>query len=242
MMMKPLASVVLPILADLTGVGLFLWLGPVLLGQFGKLGFFNSVLLGLFFVLFCLAVYAMKKLQPESPRPGPGWLTSLLASRRALAVLGVLFALTISLATAYTTGFLDSVVRLEQTILDEPSATIYLLLTPASWFGLALVYMLMLSTQSEQIVPPFTPRYYLLSYLGLVGVNLMAVVLTAVWQALFVRFPPAGGSPLPGLLLFLLYLGLFFLFCLIYVARVSRPGSLITFLLFLALLVASAGV
>jgi hypothetical protein len=29
---------------------------------------------------------------------------------------------------------------------------------------------------------------------------------------------------------------------LIYVARVSRPGSLITFLLFLALLVASAGV
>lgn len=241
-MMKSLASVVLPILADLTGVGLFLWLGPVLLGQFGVLGFFNSVLLGLFFVLFCLAVYAIKKLQPESPRPGPGWLTSLLASRRALAVLGVLFALTISLATAYTTGFLDSVVRLEQTILDEPSATIYLLLTPASWFGLALVHMLMLSTQSEQIVPPFGPRYYLLSYLGLVGVNLMAVVLTAVWQAVFVRFPPAGSSPLPGLLLFLLYLALFLPPRLIYVARVSRPGSLITFLLFLALLVASAGV
>lgn len=215
----------IPFLADLIGVALAFLLLPPLAVRLQELAFFNSVILGLAFLLFCLAVYALKKLSPVEPAPFAGIL-----ARRPLSVLGVFFALVFTLAIAYVVGFLDSVVDVNRFLLDEPAVTLYLLLTPASWFGLSLIYMLLLSGETEQTVQPGSGRYALFSLLGLSGINLMAVVFTAVANALWVRFDTLGGAYLIFLLTFLLYLLLFVPPRLLYEAKQNRPWGLLTFL------------
>lgn len=217
-----------PILADLAGLVLILFALAPMARQFQDLGFINSVWMGFFFVLFCLAVYGLKKL-----RPGPGQEQGSLAfffEKNTLGALGVLFALSISTATAYVVGFLDSVVAINRGLLDEPSVTIYLLLTPASWFGLALIYMLLLTSETDATVEPQTARYALVSFLGLAGVNLMGVVFTAVWQALWRRFSGIEGSTWLPLLNFVLYLFLLGPPRLIYFARSRSILAVLTFL------------
>jgi hypothetical protein len=201
--------------------------------QFQNLGFFNSVILGAVFLLFCFSVYAIKKLQPFSP-----WASSLslLADERTRGALGVLFALFLMLAVSYVAGFLDSVVAINRNILDEPSVTIYLLLTPASWFGLALIYMLLLVNEPEPTVPADSPGHFLLTWLGLSGVNLMAVALTAVWQAIWARFALPASFPLTVAFIFLLYLLLFGPPRLLYLKKYPSFLAVISFIPYLAYL------
>ena len=212
---------VIPILADLVGVGLAFLLLPLLAERFQALAFINSVILGFFFLLFCLAVYGLKKLAPVER--GTLALRRSLLAQRPLGVLGVIFALIFTVAVAYSVGFLDSVVGVNRFLLDEPSVTLYLLLTPASWFGLSLIYMLLLSGETEQTVQPGEGRYPLLSLAGLSGVNLMAVGLTAVSQSLWARYPGVGNSYLVFTLTFLLYLLLFGPPRLLYQTKQPRP-------------------
>lgn len=203
--MKHLSGYIVPLLADATGVGLALLLLRPLAQRFQEMAFINSVLLGIFFLLFFLGVYALKRLIPATSSYGRAE-PQPLPSARILAVFGVLFALAYTLAIAYVVGFLDSVIHLNRQVLDEPSATMYLLLTPASWFGLSLLYMLMLSSPTESTVQPGTPRYAILAFLGLTAINLMAVVLTAVWHALWLRFEPPASSWWLAILIFIVYL------------------------------------
>lgn len=223
--------------ADLTGFALALWLLPPLSQQFQNLGVINSVLMGLFFVLFCLAVFGLRKLRLTTMTGAS--VPAILLEKQTLGALGVLFALAISTATAYVVGFLDSVVAINRGLLDEPSITIYLLLTPASWFGLALIYVLVLTNETEPTVEPASGRYWAVSLLSLAGVNLMGVAFAAVWQALWHRFTGVQGATLLIALNFLLYLLLVGPPRLIYFSRsrsVLSLLSLIPFLLFLAFL------
>lgn len=223
-----------PLLADLAGLGLALILLPLLSRQFHNLGFVNSVWMGFFFVLFCLAVYGLKKLRGFSSQKEI--IPAFLLEKQALGALGVLFALMVSTATAYVVGFLDSVVAINRGLLDEPSVTIYLLLTPASWFGLSLIYMLLLTSETEATVEPHTARYTLVSLLGLVGVNFMGVVFTAVWQALWQRFSGVEGTTLLVVLNAILYLCLLGPPRLIYLSRNRHIIVVLTFLPFLVYL------
>jgi hypothetical protein len=224
----------LPLLADLLGVGLYFLLAAPLAGRLGQFGIGNSVLLGIVFVLFCLAVYALKKLQPV---PGPLFKPArLLDNRRLAAALGVIFALCYALVIAYVTGFLDSVANLNRAVLDEPAAAIYLLLSPATWFGLALVYMLLLSTPVESTLVPGSRNYQAATLLGLLGVNLMAVVLSAFRLTVAGRFGEGGW--LISVAVLLCYLLLLLPPRLIHAGRAGQPLSLLSFLLLLAFLAA----
>lgn len=229
--------------ADLVGVGLALLLLSPLTARLEEMAFVNSIILGLFFLLFCLAVYALKKLAPvRSAAPAPP-VVRLLLEKRPLTVLGVVFALVYSLAIAYAVGFLDSVVGVNRFLLDEPAVTVYLLLTPASWFGLSLIYMLLLSGETEETVPADSGRYGFLSLLGLSGINLMGVALAAVGSAVWARVDPAGGSTLVIVVAFLLYLLLLGPPRLIYQAKQPRPWwlGLVTFIPLLLYLAWSVG-
>lgn len=217
-----------PILADLTGLALTFLLLPALTVRFSQLSVINSVIMGFFFVLFCLSVYGIKKLNDDGK--GGRILPPLLLERRTLGALGVLFALFISLATAYVVGFLDSVVAINRGLLDEPAVTIYLLLTPASWFGLALIYMLVLNSDVEATVNRDEYRYLLVSFLSLSGVNLMLVVATAVWQAVWSRFELAEGATVFLILNFVLNLLLFGPPRLLYITKNPRVIAILTYL------------
>lgn len=220
-------TVISPILADLTGLALVFLLLPALTVRFSQLGVINSVIMGFFFVLFCLSVYGIKKLD-DNPK-GNRLLPHLFLDRRVLGALGVLFALSISLATAYVVGFLDSVVAINRGLLDEPAVTIYLLLTPASWFGLALIYMLVLNSDVEATVNRDEYRYLLVSFLSLSGINLMLVVATAVWQAVWSRFALTEGATVFLILNFILNLLLFGPPRLLYLTKNPRPVAILTF-------------
>lgn len=220
--------------ADLLAIAIAIQFLPQLSQQFQNLGFFNSVLVGIVFIIFCFSVYGIKKL--HTVRPSGLVLPSFLLEKRLLTVLGVFFALAISTALGYVTGFLDSVVALNRGLLDEPSVTIYLLLTPASWFGLALIYMLVLSSPTEPAVKPSALRYGVVSALSLLGVNVMGLIFVAVWQAVWARFNTGDAGALGiflNLVLFLLLLGPP---RLIYTARVRQILAVASFVAFIAYL------
>lgn len=230
---------VLAFVADLLGFALVLLLMPQISRQFQNLSFFNSVLMGIFFVLFCLSVFGLKKLRQTSTVSAE--FSSRFLQKRTLSVLAVFFALSISTATAYVVGFLDSVVAINRGLLDEPAVTIYLLLTPASWFGLALIYMLVLTNESEASVEPTAVRYGLVSLLGLIGVNFMGLVFAAVWQAVWTRFSSVQSATVPMVLvLFVLFLLLLGPPRLIYLSRNPQLASVLTFLPFVLYLAAIA--
>lgn len=223
--------------ADLGGFALVYLLLAPLSQQFQDLGVINSVWMGLFFLVFCLSVYGLKKLRPTATHGAS--LPAILLEKQTLGGLGVIFALAISTATAYVVGFLDSVVAINRGLLDEPSVTIYLLLTPASWFGLALIYVLVLTNETEPTVKPASGRYVAVSFLSLAGVNLMGVVFTAVWQALWQRFTGVQDATFLIAINFVLYAFLIGPPRLIYFSR-SRSAigllTLVPFLLYLAFL------
>ncbi|MDX1689019.1 MAG: hypothetical protein R3248_13640 [Candidatus Promineifilaceae bacterium] len=224
---------VLPLLSDLLAAGLAFLLLPALSSRFQAFSFMNSVIAGLFFAVFCLAVYGVKRLRSRAPARPP--LSSLLKPR-PLTVLAVIFSFALTAAVSYIAGFLDSVVAVNRGLLDEPSVTVYLLLTPASWFGLSLIYVLVMTAETEPDLAPGSGRRAAVSLLALLGVNLMAIMMTAVLQAVTARFGPPAFSAL----LFLLFLGLYLLLFgpprLLYLARQRSWGAVITFLPLLALL------
>lgn len=234
--MSWLAEAMPPLLADLAGLVFALLFLPRLATQFQDLGFVNSVILGLFFLLFCLSILGLRRLEGQ----GAAQILTPLLEKRVLGALGVFFALCISLATAYVTGFLDSVVDINRGLLDEPSVTIYLLLTPASWFGLALIYMLLLTGESEPAVTKESPRYLLVSLSALGGVNLMAVATTAVWQAVWHRFSAPEGAATFVALNFILYLLLYGPPRLLYLDKNPGLMAVLSFVPLLLILSSSA--
>jgi hypothetical protein len=206
--MRQRGSALLALVADAAGVAAgVLWLNG-LAEQYSQMRFINSVSLGAFFVLFLLGVYWLKRL-----RPAP-WLRTM-----PFLVLGGLFAFTLSTAIGYSVGFLDSVAGMNRELLDEPSVTIYLLLTPASWFGISLIYVLLLSTESAPL-----PWQAGRALLALLAVNAMALALAAVAQAFWQRLDLATGW-LPFLATLLLGLLLFALLRLLYLGRKWKPAA-----------------
>lgn len=224
---------VIPLLSDLVAAGLGVLLLPALSARFQSFSFMNTVVAGLFFTFFCLAVYGIKRLRPVGSGGPP---LAFLLERRPLAVLAVFFSLSLTLAVAYVAGFLDSVVNVNRELLDEPSVTVYLLLTPASWFGLSLLYMLVVTAETEPDLSPDGGRYAVVSFLALAGVNLMAVMMTAVLQAVSARFGPAANGAFLAALIFILYLLLFGPPRLLFLARQRSWTAVITFLPLLAFL------
>lgn len=201
--------------ADALGlVAAILWL-PALAEQFARMTFVNSVYLGGFFLFFLLGINVFRRL-----RPAP-WLRD----RRMLFLAGF-FAFMLSTAVGYSVGFLDSVAGMNREIMDEPSVTIYLLLSPASWLGLSLIYVLLLSTESE--AQPWRP---LRAFLALAAANAMAIALAAVARAFWLRLDPANGW-LPILATLALALLLFAPPRLIYLGKegAARPPALLAWL------------
>lgn len=188
--------VIVALVADLLGLAWVALLPPLAL-RLGRFAFSNSILLGAFFLFFLLGIYVLKRL-----RPAP-WLRA-----RPFQVLAALFAFVLANAVAYSVGFLDSVAALNRQTLDEPAAALYLLLTPASWLALSLIYLLMLSLEAEPAAWS-ERRRPVLALSALLAINLMALALAAVTRALWFRFSAEPSwllLPVTWLLLLLLFL------------------------------------
>ena len=222
--MKQLNTYLPPLIADGLGVLFLFWVTPPLLAQFSDKVFINSVIIGGFFALFCWAVVLIRRLQN-----GPGGI-DLNRYKWWLVGLSLPFIFFVIWGIADVIGFLDSVLVINNALLDEAGATIYLLITPASWLTIGLIYSAILAFEMEQTAPRTTIRHFLYATLGLSGVNLMIAVVMAYWGVLWQRSAPAG-SPVASLLWLLpLFLLLFGPPRLVYLARRPHWLPLLTFL------------
>ena len=217
-----------PIAAD--GLALLLlmyWLLP-LAAQLQERGGLNVLWLGGAYILLCLGVYAIRKLElapaaPDLTLPGP----------RIRGALGLFFGLTMMTAVAWQLGFFDVALTIDPMELGEGEAASFFVFAPSAWLGLALCYILVLAFNVAPTVRRDTGYYPWLALAGLLGVNAMLLLATAQLRAI-AEGAITGGHWLSFVASVVLLLFLFGPPRLLYLSRQPRLSAAVTFLALLA--------
>ena len=210
--MKASTAYLPPLIADLVGALLLVTVVPLLVAQFSVYQGANAIWLTLIFALFCVSVSGTKRLQPAAGALDP------LRYKRLLIAAGVLFVLLLTWAIIDTWGYTQGVANMTNAVVNEGEATTYLLV-PATWIGIGLVYVLVLTQPAPATVAPGTPRFLLLATASLLGINVMLVAFTAYWAVVVSRMAPAGGHVGWLLLIFTALAALFLPARIYYYAR-----------------------
>ena len=214
-----------PIVADGVGVALFLLAGPVWVAQFSEVSATSSFLMGGLYVLFLVGVYVTKRLQ------GSGVLLAQVWSNRPVRIsIGVLMALFLFVSVSDMVGIIQLLTTLDNTLLDETGAAIYLLVTPATWFGIGMVYVLILLSDTQPTVADDSPRFALTSFVSLGLANVYLVGMTAYWRSALER---TDFAPIVAILMLVSLVVLYLPPRLLYVWRTGRFLSLISFIILL---------
>lgn len=206
---SPLSAAIPALLADVPGIaGLFV-LFPSLAITLSQPSGVNALLLSGGFLLFCLGVFWLRRLQPANG--GGEW-----AGRNWRIVLAVVFALVMSLAIAWQLGFFRSGLQVDTRDLGEGGSASYFVFGPGAWLGFSALYVLVLGFTVRPSVAAGSGRWMAVATLGLLAVNVMLLILSAqsrVWVGTATLSLPA------------LYAALLLLFLpprLVYIAR--GPG------------------
>ena len=174
-------TAVSPIVDILTIIALLMW-GNQLANQFQTLSAINATILGGVFILFCFAVYWLKKLEPTSEQT-PNWIPSFTLSVTGQRVLGVCVGVGLALGVAHQLGYLESIFIVDDRVLGAGESSAFFVYGPASWLGGGLIYMLILSSTTPPRFLRNDSRFNLFAILGLAGVNLMLVFAMAELSA-----------------------------------------------------------
>ena len=189
------ANAFIPVLADLSGVLLYLLLLPRLVSAFSQPSIASALFIILVYLSFCGSVYLLRR-QPPSVAPR---YQDLLAST------GLLFSLFVGYMVAESAGFFANVGELDSD--PGPVAILAVLISGALWLALLFLYPLLLSLP----IAPAEATTQAQSLLALLGVNLMILVTAAYWQATFADVEPYDDLTAGGKLLIFLAVYLFFL-------------------------------
>lgn len=180
------------------------------------------------FIFYCLAVYWLKRLEPDvDPEKIPAWLDWLLQPR-ILRLLGAAFALFFTSLLAMQLGYFDAIFQVDVRELGSGESASLLTYAPGAWLASFLIYLLILGSTASPTILHTNSRYSLWQTLGLVVVNGMVLLVTAVLATYNLSW--AWGVPL--LLLFIL---MFVPPRLVYWQKRPSALSLLTFALFLTI-------
>ena len=194
----------LPLLADGVGVAGVILLLPALSAQLATISTMNVLLIGGMFVLYCTAVILIRKLAPMADADRlsrlPGWLTQT----RTMRLLAVLFALTLAVLFLQQFGYWESIFVVDDRVLGAGESASLFVYGPGAWIGVSLFYLLVLSSSVRETIEETSPNYAGLALFGLLGVNGMLLLGTAVLHSLafFDGWLGAVGAFLLLLLLF----------------------------------------
>lgn len=228
------AGTAVALLADAAGVGLFLLFFSPLANQFGEIRSINAAVLGSVFVLFCISVYLLKKLE-ATPAPAaavhvPDWLLTA----RSLRMAGFLFGVWIAAGLAHQLGYFDLMLAVDDRVLGAGESSAFFVYAPGSWLGGALIYALILSSTAPPRFQLSQPRYRWIAFAGLLGVNGMLLVTAVALNALIYTLAPVWVG-LVGLALLLL------LFAPVRLIYFQRQPSVTVLISHLILLLVAAG-
>ncbi len=183
MKQKERLLLILPLLADAVGVAGVILLLPTLSAQFAAPGTINVLIISGVFVVYCTAVYLIRKLEPTADADRisrlPAWLTGTLTMR----LLAIGFALALAVLFLQQFGYWDSIFVVDDRILGAGESSSFFVYGPAAWIATSLFYVLVLSASVRVTIEEQSRNYAGLALLALLGVNGMVVLGTAVLQA-----------------------------------------------------------
>lgn len=216
----------LTLIADGTAVvAAILWL-TTLTEWFTGRNALNVIWLTLVYFFFCIAVYLIRKLEPQISREAANWqLPDLLTNRLVMAVLAVIFSLTLAALMLDQVGYWQSILEVDDRVLGAGESSAYFVFAPGAFLGIAFFYILVLSGQTRETILREQHRYVPMALFGLLGANGMLLLLTAVFQA----------SNLPIWLILLAQIVLFAPPRLWYLTKRPSWGPVITFFLLLVI-------
>ncbi len=204
MKQKQLFLTFLPLLADVVGAAGLILLLPSLSALFVQPSTINVLILGGAFVVYCTAVYIIRKLEPAADAERlsrlPGWLTQT----RTMRLLAIFFALALAVLLLQQLGYWESIFVADDRVLGAGESAAFFVYGPGAWIGASLFYVLVLSASVRVSVEEESRNYAGLALLGLLGVNGMLVLGTAVLHATE-RFSGGAGAVGAFVLLALLF-------------------------------------
>jgi hypothetical protein len=212
--------------ADLLGILSLIGLISPLSERFSTISNYNAIILIAAFLMFCTAVYLIKRLEPlpNAVHLLPRWLTAVTTLR----IFGLLFGVVLAIFLAHQFGYLNTISLVGSFGLNAGEASSLFVYGPGAWLGLGLIYVLVLSSTAVPRFHTQSNSYHRMTFFGLLGVNLMINVIAAETNALLNR------SGIAWDLVKLLMFGLLFLPPrLTYVAKVNQVWHLFSFIILL---------
>ena len=174
---------ILPILADAASAAVAILLLPTLAELFAEPGTLNVLLLGGAFVVYCTAVYLIRKLESSADADRvsrlPAWLTQTITMR----VLAIFFALVLAAELMQQLGYWESILVVDDRVLGAGESAAFFVYAPGALIGASLFYVLVLSASVRVSIEEGSRNYTGLALLGLLGVNGMLLLGTAVLQS-----------------------------------------------------------
>ena len=160
-----------------------LWL-PQLVDWFDERLAVNVIRIVFIYALFCVAVYLIRKLEKQvSPEHGnfvlPSWATSIPFMR----VMGVLFGVSLALLILDQLGYFQSIFLVDDRVLGAGESSSFFVFGPGALLAVSLFYILVVSGETRETVLLQEGRYVPMALIGLLGVNGMMMLLTAVFRA-----------------------------------------------------------
>ena len=175
---------ILPLLADAAGVAGVILLLPTLTALFVEPSTINVLIISGAFVVYCTAVYLIRKLEPAADAERLSRLPAWLADPLTMRLLAILFSLALAVLFLQQFGYWDSIFVVDDRILGAGESSSFFVYGPGAWIGVSLFYVLVLSASVRVTIEEESRNYSGLALLGLLGVNGMLLLGTAVLQSL----------------------------------------------------------
>ena len=215
-----------PVIADLTGLFLYWTLVPILSSRFQQKSAVNALIIGGVYLLFCVAVYAARRL--EGPAEG-----AYIQPGGFLVFLAVFFGIFVSYMMADAAGVFDNLDALDPSLSTAASAG--LLVGMILWLGLVFLYAGILLADIKPTIPQASTAFFWVELVALLGINLMVMVTVAQWEAIFADTVPYEGLGLGAkLLIFAATFAFFMLFYapprMLFLYKGQQPVGILTFL------------
>lgn len=203
---KRILSVV-PVIVDLLAAALIWWQMPTAVSHFSEPSGINAAWLSGAFILMCIGVYLVRKLQPREPG-GKLTVPALFLDRRLHIVSGVAFALLFVTMLAAQFGYFDAIFSADTLTLGEGEASALFVFAPGAWLAMAFIYVIVLVLTVTPTIAWENGRYPLLATFALLFINLMFFT-TLLQLSAWVQMLEMSGDWFLGVIMFALLALLF---------------------------------
>lgn len=223
--------------ADISGILIYLLIGPLLLDRFvqtevdpGML--VNLTIMAVFYVVFLASVNAFKRLPEQGSAEKP---FAFVENRKVGVGAAIIFAMVMIFVLLDLSGFMDSVFRLD---FGDSGNSLYLLLGPSVMVVFALLYIFVVITPPHpEVAPVSNPQRVAL--LTLLGANLIISALSSYLASLLLRTGSSTNVFVTTVFVLILFALLFIFPRLLYIRKTGTVTSLWSLLIALGIYAAA---